>query len=98
MTTFGATPLTAQAALLALPSLSGVYTGRVLHRGNARRIALRVPSQYHMPIRVRVRTYSVSGRRLRTFFETIHTKHWALFASRGAISAVWTARARCCPA
>jgi Ca2+-binding RTX toxin-like protein len=88
--------LTAQAAYLTLPQPRGIFTGRVMHQGNARKITLRIPSDFDMPVRVRVRTYASNGRTLRTFRVNIRAKRWVTIDSGGPLADVRSAKVRCC--
>jgi hypothetical protein len=90
------TGLTAQAAFFRLPLPTGVFSGRIMHRGEGRKIELRIPSHYDQPVRVRIRTYARDGHRLRTFRANIRAKRWASVDTGGDFTVVWSAKARCC--
>jgi hypothetical protein len=88
--------LAVRAAKLDLSPPTGYSRGRLLSRGNARTIMVRVRFKYDMPIRVQVITYGRDHQPLQTFYENIRAKRWYKVANRGAFDAAWTTRARCC--
>jgi hypothetical protein len=88
--------LTAQAAFFRLPLPVGVFSGRIMRRGEGRKINLRIPSHYDQPVRVRIRTYARDGHRLRTFRANVRAKRWASIDTGGDFAVVWSAKARCC--
>jgi hypothetical protein len=88
--------LTAQAAFFRLPLPFGVVSGRIMHRGEGRKIQLRIPSDYDQPVRVRIRTYARDGHRLRIFRTNVRAKRWVSVDTGGDFAVVWSARAKCC--
>ncbi|MDX6683369.1 MAG: hypothetical protein QOG94_3408 [Solirubrobacteraceae bacterium] len=91
-----ASAMNAQAATISLPLPQGVFAGRIMHHGDARKIMLRVASDYDMPVRVRIRTFARDGHSLRTFRVNVRAKRWVSVDTGGAYADVWSARARCC--
>jgi hypothetical protein len=91
-----ATSLSAQAAFIRLPLPKGLFAGRIMHRGEGRKIMLRVPSEYDQPVRVRIRTYAKDGHQLRTFRTNIRAKRWVDVDTGGDFAVVWSAKGRCC--
>ena len=88
--------MSARAAFTRLPLPRGIYTGRIMHHGDARKIKLQIASDYDMPVRVRIRTYDRRGRSLRTFRVSIRAKRWVDIDTGGGFADVWSAKARCC--
>jgi hypothetical protein len=91
-----ASGLTVQAAYYRLPLPRGLYRAQIMHHGNARKLKLRVPSDYDQPVRVRIRTYGRDGRRLQTIRANIRAKRWVSIDIQANFDAIWSARARCC--
>ncbi len=88
--------LSVRAAKLDIRPPNGYSRGRVLRRGNARTIKVRVPFKYDSPIRVLVITYGRDRKPLDAFYANIRAKRWYAVANRSAFDAAWTTRAKCC--
>jgi hypothetical protein len=91
-----ASGLTVQAAINRVPLPNGLYRAQILHHGNARKLKLRVASNYDQPVRIRIRTYGRDGRQLQAFRANIRAKRWVSIDTRGDFDAIWSAKARCC--
>ncbi len=88
--------LSAQAARLGPRLPKGEVRAVVLQQGEARKIKLRIPSRYDMPIRVRISVYRKDGSRLKSFRQDVRAKRWVSIETPGRLVAGWRATARCC--
>jgi hypothetical protein len=88
--------LNAQAARLRLPLPKALVPGEVMHKGDARKIKLRIPSDYDMPIRVKIWVYAQDGTTLRSFREDVRAKRWVSVDTGADLAGAWSARVKCC--
>lgn len=88
--------LYAQAALVRLPVPRAVVDGEVMRKGEARKIKLRIPSDYDMAIRVKIWVYAQDGTVLRAFREDVRAKRWVSVSTGADLAGAWSAKVKCC--
>jgi hypothetical protein len=69
---------------------------KLIRRGHARKIAVRVIRNYDEAVRIRVRTYSRKRRKLKDFRKVIRSRHWRSFGRPKPGLRAYHVRGKCC--
>ena len=69
---------------------------KLIRRGHARKIAVRVIRNYDEAVRIRVRTYSRQRRKLKDFRKVIRSRHWRSFRRPKPGLHAYHVRGKCC--